>query len=38
MMAYKIQDYGVFGFCPLFTIVKTKEHRVSETGCVSILR
>jgi hypothetical protein len=29
---------GLWGFCPLFGILKTREHNVSETGSVSVLR
>jgi hypothetical protein len=37
-MVYNIQNYWVFGLCPLSGILKTKEHKVSETGSVSVLR
>jgi hypothetical protein len=33
-----IQNYWVFGFCPLSGIPKTRKHNVSETGSVSVLR
>jgi hypothetical protein len=37
-MVYNIQNYWVFGLRPSSSILKTKEHNVSETGSVSILR
>jgi hypothetical protein len=38
-MVYNTQDYWVFGLLPSFGILKnTKEHNVSETGSVSVLR
>jgi hypothetical protein len=33
-----VQNYWVCGLCPLAGILKTREHDVSETGCVSVLR
>jgi hypothetical protein len=35
---FKIQDYWLFGLCPSSGILKTREHNVSETGSVSVLR
>jgi hypothetical protein len=37
---YDNRDYWVFGLCPLSDILKgnTKEHNVSETASVSVLR
>jgi hypothetical protein len=32
------QSYWVFGLCPSSGIIKTREHNVSETGFVSVLR
>jgi hypothetical protein len=32
------RNYYVFGLCPSSGILKTREHSVSETGSVSILR
>jgi hypothetical protein len=29
------KNYWVFGLCPLSSILKTREHNVSETGSVS---
>jgi hypothetical protein len=38
-MVYNTQGYWVFGLCPSSCILKnTKEHNVSETGSVSVLR
>jgi hypothetical protein len=38
MKVYNTQNYCVFGLCPLSGIVNTREHSVSETGSVSVLR
>jgi hypothetical protein len=32
------QHYLVFGLCPSSSVVKTREHNVSETGSVSVLK
>jgi hypothetical protein len=32
------QNYRFLGLCPSSGILKTREHNVSETGCVSVLR
>jgi hypothetical protein len=32
------RNYWVFGLCSLSGILKTREHNVSETGSVSVLR
>jgi hypothetical protein len=32
------QNYWGFGLCPSSCILKTREHTVSETGSVSVLR
>jgi hypothetical protein len=38
-MVYNTQDYWVSGLCPSPRIVRNaKEHNVSETGSVSVLR
>jgi hypothetical protein len=38
-MVYDTRNYRVFGLCPLSRILKnTREHNVSETGSVSVLR
>jgi hypothetical protein len=37
-MVYNTQNYWIFGFCPSSGILKTREHNVSETGSVSVLR
>jgi hypothetical protein len=37
-MVYDIRDYAVLGLCPSSGILKIKEHNVSETGFVSVLR
>jgi hypothetical protein len=37
-MVYNIQNYWVFGLCPSFGILKTREHNFSETWSLSILR
>jgi hypothetical protein len=34
----KTQNYWGFGFCPLSSILETREHKVSETGFISVLR
>jgi hypothetical protein len=31
-MVYNTQNYCVFGVCPSSSILKTREHNVSETG------
>jgi hypothetical protein len=36
MMVYYTQDYRVSGICPLSNILK--EHKIPETGIVSILK
>jgi hypothetical protein len=37
--ATELKNYWIFGLCPSFDILKeTKEHNVSETGSVSVLR
>jgi hypothetical protein len=36
-MVYNTQNYRVFGPCPSFGIVETREHDVSETGSASVL-
>jgi hypothetical protein len=33
MMVYNTQNYWVFGLCPLSSILETRKHNVSETGC-----
>jgi hypothetical protein len=33
-----IQNYWAPGLCPSSSILETREHNVSETGCVSVLR
>jgi hypothetical protein len=33
----KSQNYRVYGFCPSSSILKIREHNVSETGSVSCL-
>jgi hypothetical protein len=39
MIEYNTQDYWVFGLHPFSGVLKhTKEHTVSETGAVSVLR
>jgi hypothetical protein len=35
MMAYNTQNYWVFGLCPSSSILKTREHKVSERDPVS---
>jgi hypothetical protein len=35
---YNYNNYWVFGLCPSSGIQKTREHKVSETGSVSVLR
>jgi hypothetical protein len=37
-MVCNTRSYWVFGLCPSSGILKTKEHNVSETGSVSVLR
>jgi hypothetical protein len=37
-MVHNIQNYWVSGLCPSSSIPKAKEHNVSETGSVSVLR
>jgi hypothetical protein len=37
-MLYNPKKYSVFGLCPLFGTLKNREHNVSETGSVSVLR
>jgi hypothetical protein len=37
-MVYNTQNYWDFGLYPLSGIIKTREHDVSETGSVSVLR
>jgi hypothetical protein len=37
-MVYDTQNYWGFGLCPLSGILEIKEHNVSETGPVSVLR
>jgi hypothetical protein len=32
------RNYRVFGLCPSSGILKTREHNVSETGSLSVLR
>jgi hypothetical protein len=32
------QNYWVFGLCPSSSILKAREHNISETGSVSVLR
>jgi hypothetical protein len=32
-MVYSTQNYWVFGFCPSSSILKTRDHNLSETGC-----
>jgi hypothetical protein len=34
MLMYNTQNYWVFGLYPSFSILKTREHYVSETGLV----
>jgi hypothetical protein len=38
MIVYNTQNYWVFGLCTSFSILKTREHNISETGSVSFLR
>jgi hypothetical protein len=35
MMVYNTRNYWVFGLTPLSSILKTREHNVSETGSVA---
>jgi hypothetical protein len=37
-MVYNTQSYWIFRLCPSSGILETREHNVSETGSVSILR
>jgi hypothetical protein len=37
-MVYNTQNYWVFGLRPSSGILKTREHNVSGTGFVSVLR
>jgi hypothetical protein len=37
-MVYNTQNYWVFGLCPLSAVLKTREHNISETGSISLLR
>jgi hypothetical protein len=37
-MVYNTRNYWVFGLCPSSGILKYREHNVSETGSVSVLR
>jgi hypothetical protein len=37
-MVYNTYNYRVFGLCPSSDIVKTREHNVSETGSVYVIR
>jgi hypothetical protein len=38
MLVYKTRNYWIFGFCPLSGVLKTRKHKVSETGSVSVIR
>jgi hypothetical protein len=38
MMACNTQNYWVFGLFPSSGIIGTREHNISETGSVSVLR
>jgi hypothetical protein len=37
-MAYNTQNYWVFGLCPSSGILETREHNVSETEPVYVVR
>jgi hypothetical protein len=37
-MVYNTRNYWVFGRCPSSGILKIREHNISETGSVSVLR